>query len=246
VSDVNTFSKTPSHTVAEGIGLDLEATNAHLQPLSATERIQWAVQTFNSGLYAMTSAGVDAALLPDHIAQAEQSVPFIHINTGFLPDETVAFRDDLSERYGFQVHEFGPSGEQIEEIAAQQLWEVDMARYGRVTKLEPLSRAINRLGVVALLSGVRGDQTENRATLDYVGTGNDGELRVHPFIDWSTSQVTEYITRNGLPRNPLYYQGFESVGDWHATVPGKDRSGRTVVECGLHTVGGTLIQQAST
>jgi phosphoadenosine phosphosulfate reductase len=238
-------SQTTATVDPQQLTMDLKAANRYLRSLSATERIAWAGRTFNSSLYALTSAGVDSALLLDHIAKSQQSVPVIHINTGFLPKETVAFRDSLQQRYGFQLYEFGPDKKHIKDITAQKLWEADLSAYSKVTKLEPMSRAINKLGVRALLTGVRGDQTPNRATLGYIGQGNDGELRINPFIDWSQAQVAAYISSNNLPRNPLYDQGFESVGDWHTTRPGKNRNGRTVMECGLHMVNGRLVRQNS-
>lgn len=234
---------TKTKPVIASPSLDLEATNRYLSSLTATERIAWAVKTFNTGLYALTSAGIDSALLLHHISQAGQSVPVIHVNTGFLPKETLAFRDRLKELYGFQLYEFGPTKAQIADVTSLRLWEGDLALYSKLTKLDPMTVAINELGVNALLTAVRGDQTANRATLGYIGQGNDGELRIRPFIDWPKAEVTDYIDKNRLPRNPLYKRGFESVGDQHTTMPGQNREGREVMECGIHVEGGKLVKQ---
>jgi phosphoadenosine phosphosulfate reductase len=49
-----------------------------------------------------------------------------------------------------------------------------------------------------------------------------------------------YIRDRGLPYNPLHDRGYDSIGDWHSTVPGKGREGRWAgtekTECGIHTV----------
>lgn len=178
----------------------------------------------------------------DHLSKMDRSIPVIFINTGFLPDETLLFRDYLKEEYGLRFHEYGPSQKQIKEIADRILWEVDPQTYTRITKLEPLQRAIKERKVTALLTAVRGDQTDNRSTLDVIGDGNDGEVRIRPFIDWSSSEVSGYIDKNDLPRNPLYAKGYELVGDWHSTIPGKGREGRAIMECGLHMVDGKLVK----
>jgi phosphoadenosine phosphosulfate reductase len=225
--------------------MDLEATNRYLGSLSAMERIEWAVSTFNTGLYALTSAGVDSALMLDHIAHTSQPVPVIHINTGFLPEETLVFRDQLKRRYGFKLYELGPTQDQIADVTQLRLWEGDLALYSKITKLDPMTKAIKKLNVTALLTAVRGDQTDNRATLHYIDEGNDGELRIHPFIDWSKAEVNDYIASNGLPRNPLHKKGFESVGDRNVTVAGQNRKGRTVMECGIHVVGGKVIRRTT-
>jgi phosphoadenosine phosphosulfate reductase len=222
------------------VELDLDEVNTLLESLSAVERIGWAVRTFGPGLFAMTSAGVDSALMLDHIA--EKNIPVIHINTGFLPKETLIFRDELQDRYGFQLHEYKPSVERLGDIVAGKLWETDLSTYSRMTKLEPLAEAIRDLGVTALLAGLRGGQTTNRSKLGYIGRGHDGEYRIHPFIDWSEDEVSAYFDRHKLPRHPLYARGFGSVGDMQTTAPGKQREGRTVMECGLHVSGGDIVR----
>jgi phosphoadenosine phosphosulfate reductase len=223
--------------------LDLDNLNQLLGSLSARERINWAVRTFNSGLYALTSAGTDSALMLYHISKAKQPIPVIHINTGFLPEETIDFKNKLKQKYGFELYEFSPSKQQIKDINSLKLWDGDLALYSKLTKLDPLTKAIAKLKVVALLSGVRADQTDNRARLSYIGKGNDGELRIHPFLDWSKNEVDEYISQHNLPRNQLHKKGYESVGDRYTTKPGRNREGRTVMECGLHVVGSKLVKK---
>ena len=217
--------------------------DAALAEMSVSERIRWAVDTFGDGLFAMTSAGTDSAVLLHQIAELGITIPVIHINTGFLPPETLAFRDSLQQRYGFRLHEYGPSRAQIADIELLRLWDGDMDLYSKLTKLDPLSKAIAELKVTALLTGVRADQTANRANLSYVGPGNDGEVRIRPLINWDKQQVETYIAKHRLPRNSLYEKGYESTGDQHLTAPGADRSGRVVMECGMHMVGGKVVTQ---
>jgi phosphoadenosine phosphosulfate reductase len=223
----------------------LVQTNARLTGLSVPERIKWAFDTYRDGLYAMTSAGVDSAVMLQQIAEAGVSIPVIHINTGFLAPETLDFRDSLQRRYGFRLHEIGPSQEQIADIEELRLWEGDLELYSKLTKLDPLTKAVKELKVTALLVGIRGDQTANRAGLGFVGRGHDGEVRIHPLIDWDKTRIEHYIQQHNLPRNPLYYQGYESIGDRHLTAPGADRSGRTVMECGLHVTNGKAQRQSA-
>lgn len=160
-----------------------------------------------------------------------------------MPPETLAFRDALQQTYGFTLHEFSPTTEQIADVEYLRLWDGDMELYSKLTKLDPLPKAIKELRATALLTGVRRDQTPNRATLGYLGRGGAGEVRVHPLIDWDKQQIDAYIDTHALPRNLLYTQGYGSVGDVHATKPGADRAGRTVIECGIHVPGGKVITQ---
>jgi phosphoadenosine phosphosulfate reductase len=223
--------------------LDLKKANETLRPLSASERIKWAVDTFPIGLYALTSAGIDSALTLDHIAKAaddNQPIPVIHINTGFLPRGTLPYLESLQKRYGFQLHQFGPTDKQIEHISDRELWNIDEAQYRRITKLNPLKRAIGELSVTALISGIRRDQTSNRADLGYIGRGNDGEIRVHPFINWSNAAVNRYIVAHELPHHPLYKRGFDTIDDWTLMGLGEEKK-----ECGIHLETIDIVERAS-
>lgn len=209
--------------------------------MPASDRVRWAADAYGDGLYVLSSAGVDSAVMLHQIAQAGVTIPVIHINTGFLPPETIAFRDELQKRYGFRLHEYGPTKQQIADIELLRLWEGDMELYSKLTKLDPLARAIEELGVTALLVGIRGDQTANRANLGLLEYGRSKEVRIHPLIDWNKVRIERYIKQYNLPRNPLYYKGYESVGDQHLTKPGNDRSGRSVMECGINVVDGKVV-----
>jgi phosphoadenosine phosphosulfate reductase len=203
---------------------------------TAIETSQWAAEEFGDGLYALTSFGVESALLPHVLQEAGVKQPFITINTGFWFPETHDFREELSARYGLDVRVYGPSAEAAANIFEARLWETDIDEYHEITKHEPLRRAIGELGVTGLLAGVRGGQTANRLRLDQVKAGKDAETRVHPLLGISEAEATIYFEHHDLLRHPLYYQGYGSVGDWTTTRPGKGRAGRDLPgsECGLH------------
>jgi len=215
--------------------------NHELRAASADERIDWAVRAFPVGLYALTSAGVDSALTLEHVSKPGRQIPVIHINTGFRPAETLTFRDQLREEFSLEMVEYGPNADIVDAIRETELWISDPAEYGRLTKVEPLARAIGELSVTALISGVRGDQTSTRSELDVVGRGKDGEIRVHPFIDWSKQRVDDYIDSNALPRHPLWPE-YGSVEDAQTMVPGNGREGRSFDECGIHIVDGRVVR----
>lgn len=205
--------------------------------------IKQAKGDFGSGLFVLSSFGNESALMLKLLEKSEIEAPVLTIDTGFWFEETHQHQKDLEKQLGFTALNFGPSDQQIDKISEQKLWETDLKRYNRLTKLYPLSAAIRELGVTALLSGVRGYQNENRAALRTYGTGNDEEWRIHPVLNWSEEMVDEYFADNNLPRHPLYYEGYGSIGDWTITTPGEKRTGRNLdtdddkikSECGLHT-----------
>jgi len=215
---------------------------------NSVDSIRQAADEFGEGLFALSSFGADSALTLDLLQRSGADVPVLAIDTGFWFPETHAFREYLEERYGFSAVTYGPTHDTVLEVSAVELWTSNKDEYHRLTKLEPLGRAIGELGITALISGVRGHQTANRSALKLRGIGDDGEVRIHPVVGWTTQDVANYFTRMRLPRHPLTEKGYGSIGDRTTTRPGSGREGRDLgdsSECGLHIASdGTLIRAA--
>lgn len=214
---------------------------------TALEISRQAAEEHGEGLYALTSFGNESALLPDILQRAGVETPFITIDTGFWFPETHEFKASLTARYGLSLEVYGPSETDVEEILAARLWESDIDKYHEIVKHEPLRRAIGELGVTGLLSGIRAGQTATRAALRTIEEGKDGEQRIHPLLGISEKEAAAYFEVHELPRHPLYYQGYGSVGDWTTTVRGQGRAGRELPnsECGLHVAADTALTRAA-
>jgi len=223
------------------IKINLNAINKKMSCMDSLQRINEAYKLFGNKIYALSSAGIDSALMIDFLSKSDKKIDVIHINSGFLPEETIQFKKQLEKLYKSKFIEYSPSKETINDINAMRLWDGDYAHYSKLTKLDPLENAIKEKRISALLSGVRSDQTKNRSTLNFIDKDSDGVYRVNPFLDWTSDKVNQYIKKNNLPRNPLYYEGFESVGDVHLTEPGANRSGRKIMECGINVLSGNPI-----
>jgi phosphoadenosine phosphosulfate reductase len=110
-----------------------------------------------------------------------------------------------------------------------------------INKVEPMQRALQDLD--AWITGIRRDQTANRAVAQPVEALPDGRVKINPLVGWTRRELWAYIDRYNLPAHPLFSQGYLSVGCAPCTAPvteGQDeRSGRWAgtgkTECGLHT-----------
>jgi phosphoadenosine phosphosulfate reductase len=223
------------------IATDIERLNNRLKGLSPEEIIRWAQRRFGGSLYAASSFGADSALLLGAIDSIGTSTPVLTIDTGFWFPETHEFMEKLAREYSLDIRIFKPADEDISRIDKTFLWTEDIETYHKITKLEPMSRAVEQLDIRALLSGARGYQTANRSKMRHLEVGNDGEIRVYPFINWTPVEVERRFKRKRLPRHPLYELGYESIGDWTVTRPGTGRKGRNLgikSECGLHMLHG--------
>lgn len=193
----------------------------------------------------LRASGVESALLLRIIQKSRIDVPVITIDTGFWKSETHQFKDELADRFNLDLRVFSPSEENrkvANSLVIQGLNnQARLKKYNQITKLEPMARAVKELGVTALLSGVRGHQSDNRASLRPFENGRDGEYRVHPTIDWTPDQAESFFIQEDLPKHPLFSEGYASVGDWPLTRPGPTRAESrgalgSNLECGLHVL----------
>ena len=96
-------------------------------------------------------------------------------------------------------------------------------------------------------SRLRRDQSRGRQNIRVV-EDDGGMVKVHPLANTSRDQVEYYLEKYGIPHNPLFDEGYLSIGcaPECCTRPPKDGqpgmnertqrwSGSNLDECGLHT-----------
>ncbi|MFQ3669911.1 MAG: phosphoadenylyl-sulfate reductase [Verrucomicrobiia bacterium] len=224
--------------------MDLAAANAELTGASAQARVAWAVARFGERLVVSSSFGIQAAVTLQLAVWAAPGIPVIFVDTGYHFPETYRFVDQLTERLKLNLKvyraELSPAWQ---EARYGKLWEQGLEgleRYNRMNKVEPMNRALEELGAVAWLAGLRREQAESRSKLTVLAL-QQGRLKIHPILDWSNKQVHEFLRANDLPYHPLWEQGYVSVGDVHSTAkwePGMSEESTRFFglkrECGLH------------
>jgi phosphoadenosine phosphosulfate reductase len=213
------------------------------EDFNAEAIVRWAVKAFGDGLVLQTSAGIQAAVMIKLVTSIKPDVKVVFVDTGYLPKETSDYMETLRKEFNLNLTIARPTmtPEQIE-AKYGKLWETDHHLYGDITKVEPMNRALKELGTVAILSGLRGQQTDNRGSLKKLSFELDSELyKVLPILDWSKEDVKQYM--KDLPKHPLEAAGFSTVGDKHSSRALKagetndraTRFGGKSQECGLHT-----------
>jgi phosphoadenosine phosphosulfate reductase len=219
-----------------------------LEIASATERVRWAHETYGDQLVLTTSFGVQSAVMLHLVTKQIPEIPVIFVDTGYLFPSTYTFAASLTERLKLNLKTYTPL-----QTAAQQealhgkLWEqgIDgIQRYNRINKVEPMNRAVQGLGAIAWLSGLRRSQSSSRGERSVIEAQNK-VTKIYPIIDWSDRDIYRYLTENSLPYHPLWDQGYVSVGDWHSTkklgegmTQEDTRFGGLKRECGLHEITG--------
>lgn len=226
------------------IDTDLDRENRALGACSPEELLDWAVGRFGDRLIASTSFGATSAVMLHLIHRVAPKTPIVCIDTGYLFPETYRFADDLATRLSLDVRFYSPRiSAARQEALYGKLWEQGeegVKRYLQINKVEPMQRALEELDAHAWMAGLRGEQTEHRASLRRIEV-QDGRIKLHPILHWSFEDVEAYMKEHDLPYHPMFEQGYRSIGDHHSTIPTTDdmdpRDGRILGksrECGLH------------
>lgn len=226
-----------------------EILSQELAALNAGQRIAHLYQQFGSRLVSSTSFGIQAAVMLHLIHEHAPKTPIIFIDTGFLFPETYQYIEQLQNRLpNLDLRTYLPtySAARIQALWGN-LWETSQEgadKYGLITKVEPMDRALREIGADVWLSGVRRAHSKTRAERTFAEQ-QKRTLKVYPILDWSDSQVQFYMNQHDLPAHPLAAKGYVTMGDWHSTQPISDdadaestRFGGAKYECGLHISSG--------
>jgi phosphoadenosine phosphosulfate reductase len=215
----------------------------HLESATAEEIVAWAVERHWPNV-AMSSSFQGQSLPLLHIvSRVAPQLPVIFLDTGYHFPETLAFRDQLVEKWGLNLRVVRAAVERDEFVRThgEDLYRRDPNLCCWVNKVEPMERAM--VGLDAWISGIRRDQTGSRKDIAVVEPGAKGVTRIHPMAAWTGRDVWSYIHRHELPDHPLVAKGYLSIGCAPCTRPtvgGDERSGRWEgqgkTECGLHTL----------
>ena len=231
---------TPAFVEAEA-----EALNARFEGVGTAEMLRELLTTQLKGRVAVVSSfGAESAVLLHLIAEVDKDIPLIFVNTQKIFGETLAYRDELSERLGYtDLRVFRPDPY---DLAARDntglRWSYDPDGCCDIRKVAPLRRALAPFD--AWISGRKGFQAKTRAALPRFEI-DEGKLKLNPLADWHKDKLDGYFAEHGLPRHPLEAQGYPSIGCSPCTskvLPGEDpRAGRwrgwDKVECGIHNPG---------
>jgi phosphoadenosine phosphosulfate reductase len=198
-------------------------------------------------LAVVSSFGAESAVLLHLIASVDPTVPVLFLDTGKHFDETIAYRDLLTERLGLNLVVLTPDAADLAKKDETGLrWSYDPDGCCDIRKVKPLERALANYD--ASFTGRKAFQAATRANLprfEVDSSDAQGRLKINPLIDWSADDINAYFAEHDLPRHPLIAQGYPSIGCSPCTTqvaPGEDpRSGRwkgwDKTECGIHKPG---------
>jgi phosphoadenosine phosphosulfate reductase len=233
--------------LAERTARDLpqaEELDRALRNASPAQVIATALQTVGREQLAVVSSfGTESAALLKVMAEVDPAIPVIFLDTGWLFEETLAYRDTLIAKLGLRdVRSIQPLEAALSrQDPDRELWFSDPDACCRIRKVEPLKRALAPFR--GWINGRKRFQGGLRTDIPVVE--QDGvRLKFNPFANVSREQIEAIYKLAELPPHPLAAMGYLSVGCMPCTsrtsvdedVRAGRWRGRAKTECGIHTV----------
>ena len=180
--------------------------------------------------------------------------PVIHIDTGYKFKQMYQFRDNLAKEWGLDL-----VVARNEEALRAGVGPHQEAKLDCCTRLktEALRQCLEQYRFDALILAIRRDEHGIRAKERYFSprdeqfrwdyrdqplemwdqfqglVARETHMRIHPILHWRELDVWEYVMREGMPINPMYYardgKRYRSLGCEPCTSP-MDSTASTVTE----------------
>lgn len=223
--------------------LTLAERNELFETTPPAEILRWVTDTFAPDAVLTMSFQHEGVVIAHMLREIAPETPILFIDTHYHFPETLAYRDELVERFELPIRNLTatmPRPEFLEKYG-DELHQSDPDLCCKINKVEPLQLALR--GVRCWINGRRRDQAGTRAGMKIAEKLKGDMVKVNPLANWTAKDTYEYMTRFEIPTHPLFEQGYASIGCAPCTRPilaGEDeRAGRWAgtgkTECGLHT-----------
>ncbi len=232
----------PPHAPPGGLRELAEIASREFADAEAAEILRWAGEVFGPGLV-LASSMADTHLV--HLAQAVvPGIDVLFLDTGYHFVETIGTRDAVAAVYDVNLISITPKQTVDEQDAAYgpRLHDRGPERCCALRKVEPLERGL--APYTAWVNGMRRVDAPTRKDIRVVDfDAKRGMVKISPLAAWTDEDVQQYTERHGVLVNPLFQDGYTSIGCapcTRRTAAGQDpRAGRWAgfakTECGLHT-----------
>jgi len=202
------------------------------------ELIDLTYQEHGSQLVVANSLGKDSVVVWHLAKKVNPKIRGFIVTTRFKPPETVTFMNEQVAQYT-ELKVF-----RNDEVIPDKLHETDPDRCCDILKVEPTRRAIEEMNVSCWVTGLRCTEGRTRTDFKEIEQRDPGLIKLNPILIWYEREVWQYLALNHVPVNPLYAEGYRSLGCAPCTkiaVGVDERAGRWIGtskcggECGIHT-----------
>ncbi len=222
----------------EDVRASVEGLNFKEKVERSLSLIEQAYKVYADALVVANSLGKDSVAVWHLAKRVTPKIRGFIVTTRFKPPETKRFMTEEVARYP----ELKVYSNDVE--IPERLYETDPNRCCDILKVEPIRRAIEQMKVKCWVTGLRCTEGHTRVDFQEIEQRDEGLLKLNPILIWYEREVWEYLALHKVDVNPLYTQGYRSLGCGPCTKisTGVDeRAGRWVGtskvggECGIHT-----------
>ena len=177
---------------------ELTALNQQFEGADPQRIIAWAAERFMPRFAVSSSFQTQSVALLHLISQTRPDIPVIFLDTGYHFPETLAYRDQLVAQFGLTLRVVRSAVTPVDMVKqhGDALYRRDPELCCYVNKVEPMQRALRDLD--AWMTGIRRDQTANRANAQPVEVLPDGRVKINPLLAWTRQDLWAYINRHDL------------------------------------------------
>ncbi len=227
----------------------IDSLNSNFAKSTPEEVLQYFLTEYKGKIALASSLGAEDQVLTRMVNAIDASARIFTLDTGRLFPETYKLIDETNKAFNTKIEVFFPDFRQTEKMVAEKGINLfyhsieNRKQCCNIRKITPLKRAFENLDV--WICGLRRNQSVTRISTNMVEWDEGNSLiKLNPLINWTESEVWEYIKLHKVPYNTLHDSGFPSIGCQPCTRainPGEDvRAGRwwwelpEHKECGLH------------
>jgi phosphoadenosine phosphosulfate reductase len=174
-----------------------------------------------------------------HLAlQVNPDVQVFSVMTPFKPCETFRYKKLIEQLFPLNIKTYMCNDK-------EKIYLEDPDKCCDYYKVNQTREAIRDLKLDSWITGLRRTEGRTRTNYDFI-ENKGGIIKVNPILDFTELDVWRYLAVNGIPVNPLYKDGYRSLGCEPCSTKEKDeneteREGRWQGtskcggECGIHT-----------
>lgn len=197
-----------------------------------------AYQKYGDQMVVANSLGKDSVVVWHLAKRVSPDIRGFIVTTRYKPPETVRFMKEQVAVYP-ELRVFRNDAPQPE-----ALYLTDPDQCCDNLKVQPTRQAIEDMQVDCWVTGLRCTEGRTRTNFQEIEERDQGLIKLNPILLWYEREVWQYLALHQVAVNPLYAQGYRSLGCAPCTriATGPDeRAGRWLGtskcggECGIHT-----------
>jgi len=169
------------------------------------------------------SFGKDSMVVQHLVNQVAPNLPVIWLKPPFLPKETVEFAEKVIKDWKLNIIVAKSKREDNKQfmedvVEMPMLWKSNPEACCSIFKVKPMKEEIAKHNFDAWFSGLRKTESDTRKNYDYIWKQGDF-TRLHPILTFTEADIWRYTAVNKLPVNPLYKDGYRSLGCLKCSEP---------------------------